>query len=228
MTDPLRRDMKITGSGNASGGIYDKVRIIGDGGLKGDVDCHKFICTGTANVSGNMRATMVKIRGMANISGNLTIQDLRLAGAIHSSRNLICETMKIWGEITVKGDCETERLYGRGSFNVGGLLNAGIIDMQIGWPSKASEIGGEIIRVKRISYFSRLLRSLNPLFKSSPSPVLHTNMIEGDDIYLEFTKAKIVRGNRISIGPGCEIEQVEYRNDLNLFKHATVGNVIKI
>ena len=42
---------------------------------------------------------------------------------------------------------------------------------------------------------------------------LSTNSIEGDDIYLEYTKAKAVRGNNIILGPGCEIELVEYKDN---------------
>lgn len=37
--------------------------------------------------------------------------------------------------------------------------------------------------------------------------------IEGDDIHLELTRARVVRGNNVSIGSGCDIDLVEYKNN---------------
>ena len=52
---------------------------------------------------------------------------------------------------------------------------------------------------------------------------LTTNLIEGDKITLENTKCKIVRGHDIVIGPGCEIDKVEYTGKLTIDKDSTVG-----
>ena len=48
------------------------------------------------------------------------------------------------------------------------------------------------------------------------------DVIEGDNIYIEYTQAKIVRGNTIVIGPGCNIELVEYKNNYTKDKESTV------
>lgn len=53
-------------------------------------------------------------------------------------------------------------------------------------------------------------------------------MIEGDDIYLENTKADIVRGNKVKIGPGCQIGVVEYRDDFTHDSKALVKITTKI
>ena len=45
---------------------------------------------------------------------------------------------------------------------------------------------------------------------------LSCNLIEGDNVYLENTIAKTVRGNNVTIGPGCKIELVEYKNNLKM------------
>ena len=47
---------------------------------------------------------------------------------------------------------------------------------------------------------------------------LTTELIEGDEIYLENTNAKIVRGNNITIGEGCNIGLIEYRGEIIYFK----------
>ena len=57
---------------------------------------------------------------------------------------------------------------------------------------------------------------------------LTADIIEGDDIYLENTHAKVVRGNNITLGSGCEIELVEYKNDFKQDKEAEIGTHRKI
>jgi len=52
---------------------------------------------------------------------------------------------------------------------------------------------------------------------------LKVDIIEGDDVYLENTIAKIVRGDNINLGPGCKIELVEYKNNFKQDKAAEVG-----
>jgi hypothetical protein len=57
---------------------------------------------------------------------------------------------------------------------------------------------------------------------------LVTDTIEGDDIYLEYVKAKVVRGNNIEIGPDCEIDLIEYKNTLKQHESSRVGNSRKV
>ena len=62
------------------------------------------------------------------------------------------------------------------------------------------------------------------MFTPNGHSELVADIIEGDDIYLENTHAKVVRGNNITLGPGCEIAFVEYKNDFKQDKEATVGD----
>ena len=55
-----------------------------------------------------------------------------------------------------------------------------------------------------------------------------TESIEGDEVYLEYTRTKVVRGNNVSIGPGCEVELVEYKNNFQQAKGAAVKDSKKI
>ena len=80
------------------------------------------------------------------------------------------------------------------------------------------EIGGETIRVDRGHKFGLFGR-----FKK-----LTAEIIEGDDIYLECTRAKVVRGGKVVIGYGCEIELVEYRTDFERANDAKVAKNQKL
>ena len=57
---------------------------------------------------------------------------------------------------------------------------------------------------------------------------LTADVIEGDNVYLENTTARVVRGNNITIGQGCKIEMVEYKEDFKTEGKSEVGMDKKI
>jgi cytoskeletal protein CcmA (bactofilin family) len=178
----LRRDLKISGTGSSGGGSFDQVHIRGEGSIHGDVECTSFKVMGNGDVDGNVTAKSVNVKGTLEISGKLGAEDVR-----------------IMGSLAVKGDCSAESFHFRGAFTIDGLLNAERMVLSLYGPSRAAEIGGQAIRVKR--KFG--------LFGGHRELVADT--VEGDDIYLEDTVAKVVRGNRVHIGPRCQVDLVEYQ-----------------
>jgi cytoskeletal protein CcmA (bactofilin family) len=112
----------------------------------------------------------------------------------------------------------------RGIFEIGGLLNAGQLDIKLYRDCRAKEIGGEKIRIRKAS----LLHAFSFFFKPSPHARLTASVIEGDDIYLENTTAKAVRGNRVTIGPGCKIGTVEYKEHFEQKKDSIVNQNYKV
>ena len=69
-------------------------------------------------------------------------------------------------------------------------------------------------------HLARIVKSI--LFSLDLDNGLIAESIEGDDIYLEETKAKAVRGNNIVIGEGCEIGLVEYKSKFEQTGNAKV------
>ncbi|HIC96284.1 TPA: hypothetical protein EYP12_06635 [Candidatus Bipolaricaulota bacterium] len=57
---------------------------------------------------------------------------------------------------------------------------------------------------------------------------LEAELIEGDEISLEWTRARTVRGKKIEIGEGCEIERVEYSEELRVSPGAEVKERVKL
>jgi len=53
-------------------------------------------------------------------------------------------------------------------------------------------------------------------------------LIEGEEIDLQATKAGVVRGRNVVIGPGCEMERVEYSGSLMVAPEAKVGEQVKV
>ena len=89
-------------------------------------------------------------------------------------------------------------------------------------PSSAREMGREKITCKRKGKYD--LWGLKSLIDPGGNKKATVDIIEGDDIYLENTIAKVVRGNNITIGSGCaKIDLVEYKDNLKQNEESEVG-----
>ncbi|WP_337102894.1 bactofilin [Paenibacillus sp. YIM B09110] len=234
--------LTITGSSVALGGHYDRVKIVGEGSIEGDVQSNKLKVMGTLEMNGRLQtkdihvvgtavfsdhvqAATAKVTGTATVAGNAQIQELRCSGAMEVAGNVRSERFILKGELKAKGACEADQFTVRGMFHIGGLLNAGRLDIKLYQDCSADEIGGEKITIKKAS----LLNPFNLFFfRPDAKASLTTNVIEGDQIYIEYTKANIVRGKRVTIGPGCEIGAVEYKESFELMSGSTVKQKRKI
>ncbi len=199
MENQPRRDLKMSGTGTSSGGVFNRVNILGECDIDGNIECNKFKVMGTANVRGNMRAGRVRIVGTVEVDG-------KLEG----------ERVEVTGGLNVKGDCSSESFHLRGAFSIDGLLNAGTIDLRLYGPANVKEIGGGSIRVKP------------HLRMFSGGKELSVDTVEGDDIHLEYTTAKVVRGNTVYIGPGCDIGLVEFQHHFKKSPKAKVTESNKV
>ncbi|AKA69239.1 polymer-forming cytoskeletal protein [Clostridium scatologenes] len=222
-------DMKISGSGKISGGKYNEVKISGSAKVEGDIECYNYKCSGSSIASGNVKAETVGISGSTKITGDLDTDEItvsgsssilgnvdarkvKISGSTDIGGSLHTEDIQISGSVSIDGDCEAENFHARGGFKIGGLLNAGNIDIEMYGSCKVKDIGGENIKVRlgRGHFFVKMLN----LFMNNKG--LEASTIEGDDIFLENTTAKIVRGNNVTIGDNCNIQTVEYRNEINI------------
>jgi cytoskeletal protein CcmA (bactofilin family) len=238
MEQQERSNLRISGAGSAGGGVYNDVEINGAGSINGDVECIRLSTNGASNISGNVKAQSVKmngtasfrgdiksgqidVNGAAGMHGNVDTGRIKVSGTIDIDGNLHSAEVDAKGAIKVKGDCEAESFRSAGAFNIGGLLNAGSINASIVGSCRAREIGGEKIEIKRYNGFVyQIQRFIKDIFSSKE--MLEVDIIEGDDIYLETTTARIVRGNNIVIGPDCDIQLVEYKGTLKVTDNARV------
>jgi cytoskeletal protein CcmA (bactofilin family) len=222
VAEPRKQDLRIIGESTSSGGHYGKVRITGECVLKGDVDCVKLSCVGNAKVQGNLRANELKLTGECYVEGNLVAGTVGGRGELKVSSHTRGEHIKFTGNIEVGGDCESGVLDIGGAFSVNGLVSAEQLELKMYGPCRAKEIGGGTLIVKR----SRAA-SLIHLFKSKSAGILTAESIEGDIVDLQHTIAGTVRGNQVTIGPGCVIDRVEYAQTLNIHKSAKVKEMIR-
>lgn len=256
------KDLKIYGSGSSSGGKYNKVRIMGEGRINGDIECKDLKINGEGTVEGNLKAVnnvsimgegmldgnvdctdfkvngeggvdgnlnaegKVTIRGEADIKGNLKAQKVKVQGELEVNGELFADEVKITGNIAATGDCNAETFTVEGGLTIDGLLNADIVKINLHWSCNVHEIGGSEIIVKKSGKLSFL--GLKNIVMPSGQNELTADVIEGDTVYLENTTAKVVRGTDVTIGSGCKIEQVEYKNSFKQDEKSEIGGNKKI
>lgn len=213
-------DLKINGQSSAAGGKYNAVIINGEGKIEGDLDCINLKINGKCDINGNVKAESVKVNGSNSIKGNLEAEKVKINGTADIDGNLSVEKAETYGRINVDGDCNAEVFNIEGTFAIEGLLNADELRLSLYGSSRAREIGGAKITVNKMSGLFGLKSMILPFGRGKG---LTTDTIEGDDINLENTHAKVVRGNNIQLGPNCKIELVEYKNSFKQDEKAEVA-----
>lgn len=235
-----RGDMKITGSGSSNGGSFNNIKIMGDAVINGDADCEMFKCMGSSKVNGSlfagstssngglsvsekMHGGSVKVQGELKIGNDLSAGHVSISGELAVGGRMSAEKAKISGELRVNADCQMEEIVVRGTLEVNGMLNAEQVDMKLYGPSSLRELVGSHIMVKK-SMNLPLIGKFVPGSEGS----LTAETIEGDTIVLENTKAAVVRGRSVTIGSGCRIGLVEYKDEFKQDSGSSVSQSAKI
>lgn len=236
-----RNDMKINGEGSMAGGTYGAITINGAGSVNGDADATDVRINGAGTINGKLVAQSVTVNGAGTFNGSVQANEMTVNGdaSIRDGAGIGRFTVKgnatvggglaateliVRGFLKTAGDCEAESFSGEGGFTIGGLLNAGSVDIKVYGPCKVREIGGEKITVRQPQGF----QSFTQIFTFWAEKVLETETIEGDEIYLEATTAKTVRGGNVTIGQDCKIDVVEYTGAYSATPGTMVGEARKV
>ncbi|GKU77925.1 hypothetical protein [Paenibacillus sp. L3-i20] len=206
-------DLKMVGQSEAPGGMFARVKITGEALLQGDVTCERWSSMGTVDVRGSLISRFMKFTGEMKIAGSFSGGDLRGMGELKVSGEFRGEDVRLTGRLAVDGPIEGENLEIRGAFDCNDTVNAERVKLLMYGPSTAKEVVGSSVSIKR----SRG-GLLNELFRPGLQAALRTDLIEGDDVYVEYAIVDVIRGSSVKLGPGCEVGRVEYRT--SYVKHA--------
>ncbi|PGE94379.1 cytoplasmic protein [Bacillus pseudomycoides] len=229
----------INGYGSSNGGEFHKVQLNGKGTVNGNIDCDEFECNGSGSVNGDLKSENTKISGSGKVDGTVSTENMRIDGKATITKDvkannlkiagkgtiggtLTGEELKIRGQATIDGNCEVDIFSSEGQFTIGGLLSADEIDIDIHGTCRVKEIGGQTIKVRhRPTAFSGL-------FKTVFGSHLEAELLEGDNIDIDYVKIKTVRGNNVTVGPNCEIGLIEYKGVLHVDKNAKVKEIQQV
>ncbi len=239
MVENGANDMRIAGEGSVGGGTYGNVTISGAGRVTGDVTCNDFKINGAGSADGNVTAMLIDINGSGSFSGKveakqmavkgdasvaqgLGVGDLKVKGRL-TAGGVAANTVDVRGEIKVGTNLQAESMTGEGAFKVDGMLNAGTLSFALHGQSTAREIGGDRVSITLGRGF--VGASILGLFTDKR---LTVETIEADEIMLENTTAKVVRGTNVRIGAGSDIELVEYSGTIDRAPDARVGEARQV
>lgn len=220
MSDQMLYDSQINGIGKINGGTFNKVKIDGIGEVSGDITCNAFYCNGKGKVKGHVLSKSFQVQGMCKVMGKLESLKIRFDGTATIEDGIVSEVVEGNGVLSLDAGCETEVFQVSGKVDIYGLLNADQVKLELLAKCRIRDIGGEQIIVKQGKSKGEIMNKLLSSFVGSPQLIAET--IEGDHISLEYTKAQVVRGNSITLGPGCEIERVEYKSHLSIDERSRV------
>lgn len=241
-------DMRISGSGQITPGEYENIRISGSGRLSGLVRCTSFHASGSAHgdeidcknelkVSGScsfdkdVHCGSLGVSGAFSCGGNVTArQRLHCSGGAKVTGSIKCGELQASGGISAGSDVEAETVKIGGKINCGGLLNAEEINICSSGSMEIGSIGGSkvVIYLDKGSKRIERLPLLSSLIHFSGGGVRVKNAIEADTIALENVKTPRVSGRIVAIGEDCEIDLVQYSEELEVSPKAKVGRTEKI
>ena len=227
-----RRDAKIAGFGELSGGVCGNVQIAGTGRVRGTMDALRVNVAGAGNFDDNLVCEELRVSGAAkflrdvscksdlDVSGSCIVHgNLRAAwtvarGNIHVHGHMSGNRVEIKGGITAENGIEAELFEGRGRINVRGLLNAERVE--ISGDGNIDEIGCTYanIRPEQHLFFHKLSQ-------------IHIQSIEGDNLSLSNVQAHSVRGVDVLVDKGCRIDRLECTGTLRIHDSAWVGEVVR-
>lgn len=219
--------LKSSGSASINGNIKSEfIAISGSSSFGGDIETEEFKVAGSTLVKGNLKAAECKIGGSTSIKESIYVGNLNIYGSLKVEGSIKGEEVNIYGSLSSKEGFECEKLFVSGAFKTEGLVNADEVLIELGGRTIAKEIGGQTIRVQRgkVKKYNNVLldaiKSISSMF--SLEGHLEAEVIEGDEVYLEDTKAKVVRGKKITIGKNCVVDKVEYKEEFNILDNGQV------
>lgn len=233
--------VRISGAGSVAGGVYREVTVSGSGRITSRLECETLRVSGTLVCEGPVKAGSIKVSGTASFAETVDVGSATISGTSSFQEGLTAGDLHVSGSVDVKGgirggsvalqgglrvgrDCEVETFRAEGAFSVGGLLSADYILVRMHGPCKAREVGGESVEFRQ----ARLpWREIAAALGLTGLTGLQAESVEGDHVLLQRAKVASVRGGYVELGDGCEIDLVEYRDELKQARSAHVKTVRK-
>lgn len=226
------RDVKISGSGKIQGDVEcecikvsgaatisgdalvtNDIKVSGRCAFKGGVKAGEVKASGSLAIEKDLEALFLKVSGSTKVAGKCNSEDLWVSGSL-STGDVNGKKINVSGSLKSSGDVEADFIRFNGKFNIENLLSGDEIIINPSWQCYAKEIGGQNIKIEKEGTNIGVMAIFFSF--SLPFGKVRAELIEGDNIVLEYTEADVVRGKNVTIGRGCNIKRVEYTNEYKL------------
>jgi cytoskeletal protein CcmA (bactofilin family) len=193
LDEPIE-EFRCSGAGKvASDLIAENVRIAGACKIEGRCECEVFQASGAVRVNKDVQAEKFKSSGSARIGGDLRAEEITVSGMTEVGGSITAETVRAGGMLRVEGRVKAETFESHGRFRIRKGLEADTIKILLDDTAQVPFIKGRDIVVKQ----------------SKRRGALRAKTIQGDRVSVSGTRAQLVRGRDVRIGPQSRIDVVE-------------------
>jgi cytoskeletal protein CcmA (bactofilin family) len=230
---PNYGSISISGSGDIS---PEKIKTRGSTKLPGGLVLGKLSTRGSTHIDGGINAEELDFKGSTLVNGDTIFLTLTKSGSMHILGDLdgkeaviqgshkiegnvsVSAFLESKGSIKVNKDVECDGFFSfNGVIDVSGNVRADHLEGRL--ESNISHVGGDI-EAKKVD-----IRPIYTYQGRYSNGKLNTRNVYADEIYLENVVAEDIKGNNITIGPGCEIKgNIKYKNSLEVNPEAKVSN----
>lgn len=241
-------EVNISGVGKIDGDIKcNKFNSLGCAKVIGTTECEEFFTAGISKMVGNIFASNLDISGTLKCTGDIYSTEINSGGMIHAEGNLKSDVIKGNGYLKVNQSIECESININGIVECGKFLNCEEITINLNGISSVNEIGASSVNIskghgnyyggfnilkRQTGDFEKHFSSFRNLgilsIKKFAENKLVANTIEADEISLENSAVKVLRGKNIKIGKGCYIEHLEYSESVEIDDNSEVSEINKI
>ena len=244
--DLTAETVNVSGSCNVEGHVKaEEISSSGSLNVNGDVEADEFRSKGSSKVHGNVTADVFKCSGSQEIDGKLSTSYTKINGNCKVSGDVEADKFNSEGAFEIEGLLSADEI----SIRLGGNSSAkeiggekikvrgkpGPDDVQFSgfaggrdpkskrWSFQEFGVGIDIDIEKITDMIGQIGEEIGlHVSDYMGGGILETDSIEGDDIYLEYTHAAMVRGKRVVLGPHCEIGHVEYEESIEIDESSRV------
>lgn len=223
-------NIKISGSGQISGGEYDGIRTNGSAKLIGDIKCKTYFSSGTANGTSIECSESFESSGSCCFSGSVKAIRIKTYGSFSADGSIEAGEVLANGRFNAKGDVYAKSITACGAFSSQGLVSAENINIAMTSRASIGSVKGDSVSIFPKRQIIRCVLLFIPrLFSKALRQKAYISAeIEGGNIILTDTNASCVRGKSVTIGKGCKIDVVRYSDSLSVSKKAKIGTIEKL
>lgn len=194
----------------------------------------------------------LNVRGSLIVKEDVHAVTVDVFGHLNASKNVSTSKLKVSGDCKIAGKCEAGQVNNLGSLRVQNIMADKI--MSSGYMSVAQEaVAGTFyadgaVKIKRLTADAAIeirlgnrsiievIRSRGDITVKPSSKLMNTVMIpfrkltcesiEGLNITLYRTSARLVCGENVVVGPGCSIGEIRYSKSLTVHPKSQVGQTV--
>lgn len=213
-------DLEMNGLGHSGGGAFNEVRLAGIHRIYGEVKCKTFESDGVAKCDDKITADRLSIAGVTKVV-DLNVNKISVEGVLKSSGALSCESLSLEGYLSTVKSFKTKKANLMGKFKFRGEVEAEELVLMVAAKSSFTEVGATQIFVTKVLNDDSWTKRLNRLFQKNAC-LFVGQLIEGEEIYLEYCRVQSVFGDHVKIGSYCIINEVEYKETIDIHPTAVV------